>query len=60
MRRVFFTWVLSLGMAALCACSSAPSKKTDVDAPVLTAADSAVIKKAVEAKAEKPKVEVDL
>ena len=55
-----FTWVLSLGMAALCACSSAPSKKTDVKAPVLTAADSALIKKAVEAKAEKPKVEVDL
>ena len=60
MRHAFFTWVLSLGMAALCACSSAPAKKDDVKAPVLTAADSALIKKAVEAKAEKPKVEVDL
>ena len=34
MRHAFFTWVLSLGMAALCACSSAPAKKDDVKAPV--------------------------
>ena len=27
MRRVFFSWMLSLGMATLCACSSAPAKK---------------------------------
>ena len=61
MRHVFLSWVLSLGMAALCACSSAPAKKqNDVAAPTLTSADSALIKKAVEAKAEKPKVEVDL
>ena len=61
MRHAFFTWVLSLGMAALCACSSAPAKKqNDVAAPTLTPADSALIKKAVEAKVEKPKVEVDL
>jgi len=61
MRHVFLSWVLSLGMAALCACSSAPAKKqNDVAAPTLTPADSALIKKAVEAKAEKPKVEVDL
>lgn len=61
MRHVFLSWVLSLGMAALCACSSAPAKKQNVAAaPTLTSADSALIKKAVEAKAEKPKVEVDL
>ena len=61
MRHVFLSWVLSLGMAALCACSSAPAKKqNDVAAPTLTPADSALIKKAVEAKVEKPKVEVDL
>ena len=61
MRHVFLSWVLSLGMAALCACSSAPAKKqNDVAAPTLTLADSALIKKAVEAKVEKPKVEVDL
>ena len=60
MRHVFFPWVLSLGMAALCACSSAPAKKTDVAAKTLTSVDSAVIQKVVESKVEKPKVEVDL
>ena len=43
MRHVLFSWVLSLGMAALCACSSAPAKKSDVDTKTLTAADSVII-----------------
>ncbi len=61
MRRAFFSWVLFLGMAALCACGSAPAKKNDVPAPTLTAADTALVKKVVQDVAAKPsKVEVDL
>ena len=61
MRHVFFPWVLSLGVAALCACSSAPAKKTDDAAKSLTAADSALVQKVVEDTAGKTsKVEVDL
>ena len=61
MRHVFFTWVLCLGMATLCACSSAPAKnKDDANPKTLTAADSALIKKVVENHEAKPKVEVDL
>ena len=57
MRHVFFSWVLSLGMAAFCACSSAPAKKTVADSPTLTAVDSAIIQKVVEEKQEKPKAD---
>lgn len=60
MRHVFFTWVLSLAVATLCACSSQPVKKKDVEPKALTAADSALIKKVVEDQTAKPKVEVDL
>ena len=61
MRHVFFTWVLSLGIAALCACSSAPAQKTDANPKTLTAADSALVKKVTEEVVTKqPKVEVDL
>ena len=60
MRRVFFSWMLSLGMAALCACSSAPAKKADASPKTLTSSDSALIQKVVESKKETPKVEVDL
>ena len=61
MRHVLFSWVLSLGMAALCACSSAPAKKSDVDTKTFTAADSALVKKVAEDVVSKtPKVEVDL
>jgi len=60
MRQVFFTWVLSLAMATLCACSSAPAKKSDVNSKTLTAADSALIKQVVESQTAAPKVEVDL
>lgn len=61
MRRVLFSWVLSLGVAALCACSSAPAKKGDVAAPTLTAADSTLIKKVVEEHVAKVKnADVDL
>ena len=61
MRHVLFLWVLSLGMAALCACSSAPAKKSDVDTKTLTAADSALVKTVSEDVVSKqPKVEVDL
>ena len=61
MRRVFFSWVLSLGMAALCACSSAPAQKTDANPKTLTAADSALVQKVAEdVVAKQPKVEVDL
>ncbi len=60
MRHVFFTWVLSLAMATLCACSSAPAKKSDVNSKTLTAADSALIKQVVESQTAAPKVEVDL
>ena len=61
MRHVFFPWVLSLDVAALCACSSAPAKKTDDAAKSLTAADSALVQKVVEDTAGKTsKVEVDL
>jgi tetratricopeptide (TPR) repeat protein len=60
MRHVFFPWVLSLGMATLCACSSLPAKKTEDNSKTLTAADSAIIQKVVESKKESPKVEVDL
>ena len=60
MRRVFFSWMLSLGMAALCACSSAPAKKAEASPKTLTASDSALIQKVVESKKETPKVEVDL
>ena len=60
MRHIFFTWVLSLAMATLCACSSAPAKKSDVNSKTLTAADSALIKQVVESQTAAPKVEVDL
>lgn len=60
MRRVFFSGMLSLGMAALCACSSAPAKKADASPKTLTSSDSALIQKVVESKKETPKVEVDL
>ncbi|OWV16070.1 hypothetical protein B7990_12615 [Fibrobacter sp. UWB4] len=60
MRRVFFSWMLSLGMAALSACSSAPAKKADASPKTLTSSDSALIQKVVESKKETPKVEVDL
>ena len=61
MRHIFLPWVLSLGMATLCACSSAPAqKKTDAEPVKLSAAESAPVEHAVEASAAKPKVEVDL
>ena len=61
MRHVFFSWVLCLGMAAFCACSSLPAKKTDADSQALTSADSALVKKVTQdVSAKKPKVEVDL
>ena len=60
MRRVLFSWMLSLAMATLCACSSAPAKKDGVQSKTLTATDSAIIKKVVEAHESAPKVEVDL
>ena len=61
MRHVLFSWVLSLGMAALCACSSAPAKKSDVDTKTLTAADSVLVKTVTEdVVSEQPKIEVDL
>ena len=60
MRHVFFTWVFTLAMATLCACSSAPAKKSDVNSKTLTAADSALIKQVVESQTAAPKVEVDL
>ena len=47
-------------MATLCACSSAPAKKSDVNSKTLTAADSALIKQVVESQTAAPKVEVDL
>ena len=47
-------------MATLCACSSAPAKKNDVNSKTLTAADSALIKQVVESQTAAPKVEVDL
>lgn len=61
MRHIFLPWVLSLGMATLCACSSAPAqKKNDVEPVKLSAADSALVEQAVETSAVKQKVEVDL
>ena len=63
MRHVFFSWMLSLGIAALCACSSTSSAKNvvDVPAPELTPADTAAINKVIEKVAAKqPTVEVDL
>ena len=61
MRHVFVSWVLALGMAALCACSSAPAKKTDVKPQPQTAVDTPVVQKVVESVAAKsPKAEVDL
>jgi len=60
MRHVFFSWVLSLGVAALCSCSSAPAKKSDVAAPTLTAADSTLIKKVVEEHVAKAKAQADV
>ena len=47
-------------MATLCACSSAPAKKSDANSKTLTAADSALIKQVVESQTAAPKVEVDL
>ncbi len=47
-------------MATLCACSSAPAKKSDAGSKTLTAADSALIKQVVESQTAAPKVEVDL
>ena len=63
MRHVLFSWMLSLGIVALCACSSTSSAKNvvDVPAPELTPADTAAINKAIEKVAAKqPAVEVDL
>ena len=63
MRHVLFSWMLSLGIAALCACSSTSSAKNvvDVPAPELTPADTAAINKVIEKVAAKqPTVEVDL
>lgn len=62
MRHVFFSWVLSLGVAALCACSSTSAKNIpDVEPPALTPPDTVAINKVIEKIAEKPpKVEVDL
>ena len=63
MRHVFFPWVLSLGVAALCACSSTSAKNIpDVEPPSLTPADTTAINKIVEKVAAKqqPAVEVDL
>ena len=63
MRHVLFSWMLSLGIVALCACSSTSSAKNvvDVPAPELTPADTAAINKVIEKVAAKqPTVEVDL
>ena len=63
MRQVLFSWMLSLGIVALCACSSTSSAKNvvDVPAPELTQADTTAINKVVEKVAAKqPAVEVDL
>ena len=62
MRHVFFSWVLSLGVAALCACSSTSAKNIpDVEPPALTPPDTVAVNKVIEKIAEKPpKVEVDL
>ena len=62
MRHVFFSWMLSLGVAALCACSSTSAKNIpDVEPPTLTPPDTVAVNKVIEKIAEKPpKVEVDL
>ena len=61
MRRVFFSWLLFLGMVSLCACSSAPAKnKSDVHPTTLNAADSALVEQVVADVAAKPKADVDL
>ena len=63
MRHVLLSWVLSLGVAALCACSSTTSAKkvVDVPAPELTPADTVAINKVIEkVTAKQPAVEVDL